>query len=107
MTYEIHKPTSPTYFVFYGTEATHVGVTLPGEVTTTGQPQGIFDTDPAAWLAATVAINMPDLPGLPDEGQSVAINIYRYDGERVICHTEHTRTSNGPGEEPEHFTLLP
>lgn len=106
MTYEIYKPTAPTYFVFYGAEATHVGVTLPGQVTTTGQPNGIYDTDPAAWLQATANIDM-DLAELPDEGQEVTISIYRYDGDRVICHTEHTRTGSPPSEEPQHFTTDP
>lgn len=105
MTYEIDKPSKPTYYVFYGDVARHVGVCMPSEVTTTGQPHSIVNTDPAAWLLASAQIDMPDLPELPNEGEQVAINVYQYNGERIICQTQHTRTSDEPSNEPQHFTI--
>lgn len=105
MTHEINKPSEPTYFVFYGGAMNHVGVCMPGSVTTTGQPYAIIDNDPASWLLASAQIDMPDLPELPAEGEQVTIDIYQYEGIRVICRNEHIRTGNPPMDEPQYFTV--
>jgi hypothetical protein len=98
------EPDETTYFVFYGTEVTHVGVALAGYQTTSGQPNRVLDTDPASWLEQTTDIPM-DLPELPEAGASVPIGIYVSGSTRLICHTEHTRTGNPPADEPQHFTV--
>lgn len=98
-------PNENTYYICYGDVAKHVGVTLAGQTTTSGQPYHIIDTDPAAWLARTAHIDMHDLPELPEAEQAVEIGIYSDNGKRLICHTAHTRTLNSPSDEPKYFTI--
>ena len=83
MTHEIKNPEKPTYFVAYSEGISHVGVALPYETTTTGQPNFYYSTDPQEFLKQTKDIEMPDLAELPEDAQ-IAAGIYLLNGERVL-----------------------
>ena len=83
MTHEIKNPEKPTYFVAYSEGVSHIGVALPNQTTTTGQPNFYYSADPQEFLEQTKDISMSDLSELSEDTQIVA-GIYLLNGERVL-----------------------
>jgi hypothetical protein len=106
MTYEIHKPNDTTYYVAYSDSVTHTGVTLPGQVTTTGQPMFYYSTNPEEFLSETRNISMQDLQTLPEIGENVEIGIYEYNDTRLVVDTSHVRDYIEP-QDSQYITMMP
>lgn len=83
MTHEIKNPEKPTYYVAYSEGVSHIGVALPNETTTTGQPNFYYSADPQEFLEQTKDISMPDLLEFSQDVQNAA-GIYLRNGERVL-----------------------
>jgi len=103
---EINKPERATYFVAYDSTAGvfHAGITLPDQVTTSGQPSLIADPDELAFLEQTDDIPVSYEP-LPEVGEQVEQGIYEYEGSLVICRQAHLRTIFEPSETPALFAV--
>lgn len=59
MTREIRKPSQRRYWVVRGPGVLHVGVTEPGQVTSTGQPE-MIDSDTPENLRAAIATRLTE-----------------------------------------------
>jgi len=103
---EINNPAGATYYIAYDSTASvyHVGITLPSQVTTTGQPNLEFNTDELEFLKSTQDIPV-QYTALPDVGEEVFQGIYEYQGELVICRQDHIRTQFPPDQTPALFTV--
>jgi hypothetical protein len=105
---ELNKPPTRTYFAAYGpVGTTHIGITEPDQVTTSGQPSFDSDSDPEAFAAKIESADLTDsLPTLPNEGEQVEKDVvYNYNGKAVVCYQSHIRTHYDPSETPALFGL--
>lgn len=89
---EISKPNSRTFWKTTGAE--HEGFTDIDQVTSTGQPSMISDTD-----ASTI------FPALPSSGTLTEGDIYSYNGGMVQVIQTHERTIYSPEETPALFNV--
>lgn len=103
---EINKPERATYFLAYDSIAGvyHAGITLPDQVTTSGQPSLKSDADELAFLESTAGLDVT-YDTLPGVGEPVATGIYEYQGSLVICRQDHIRTIFEPSETPALFAV--
>ena len=103
---EIAKPAGATYFLAYDSIAGvyHAGITLPNQVTTSGQPSLNASVNEITFLQATSNLAVQYDP-LPAVGEFVARGIYEYNGELVICRQDHTRTEFAPDLTPALFAV--
>lgn len=101
---EINKPVEPTYFRAHGPGVVHDGVTDPGLVTTTGQPNLVFSADPAEF-AGMVAISDSPIEPMPAIGEPVERGrVYDNAGTIYVAVQNHTRTEHNPSMIPAMFT---
>lgn len=93
---EINKPSQRTFWKTTNGDIEHEGYTDIDQVTTTGQPNLVYDT---------TATNLyPALPSLV--GTLLTIDeIYSYDGGMVIVRQTHERTIYPPDETPALFSV--
>lgn len=104
MSLEINKPVEPTYYRAHGPDAIHEGITDPGLVTTTGQPNLIYSADPAEF-AGMVAISGSAILPMPATGNPVDRGIvYDFEGVVYVCVQSHIRTGDDPATIPALFT---
>src|SRR6056297_725634 len=104
MSQEINKPAQATYYRAHGPDAIHEGVTDPGLVTTTGQPNLIHSTDPGEF-AGLVADSGSTVEAMPAAGEPVSRGrVYDYQGTVYVCVQDHTRTEHDPASIPALFT---
>ena len=104
MSRSINKPSEPTFYRAHGPGVRHDGITDPGLVTTTGQPELIHSADPAifAGLVAESGSGVDDMPG---EGEEVERGqVYDFNGTAYVCVQSHTRTGDSPDTIPALFT---
>jgi hypothetical protein len=102
---EVAFPDGAVYWAAYDSAAGtyHVGVTLPGQVTTTGQP--VFDTmrNEMQWLGKVAAMPV-EFDTLPAVGERLeARDIYRWGEALLIVRQTHDRTIFAPDETPALF----
>lgn len=104
---EINNPAVPTYYAAYDSvnSVYHIGITLPGQVTTSGQPDFTSSSDALVFLQST-----SDIPvvykSLPITGELVEKDgIYQYEDKLVICRQTHTRTLFDPADTPALFAV--
>ena len=104
---ELNKPTTRTYFTAHGPDATHIGITEPDQVTTSGQPQMVFDADAESYAAKLDNAGLAaTLPALPIEGEWVEKDtIWNHGGKAVVCYQGHYRMHFTPAETPALFGL--
>ena len=103
---QISKPANSTYFLAWSDDGTrHLGITNPDQVTSTGQSNLTFDSDPEAYLTAIKDIEITDLPPLPVEGEKVDRGVYQYGEVRLVCRQAHVRTHFTPEETPALFIV--
>jgi hypothetical protein len=108
MSHEIHKPERATYYVARAADGSilHEGVTLPGQVTTSGQ--AVFETateetEHLAHLAPVAARLAP----LPEAGERLEAGAVYRDGDAVVVvRQSHTRTHHAPSEVPALFLFV-
>lgn len=81
---EITFPTNPTYWIAYSSDSASTGVTMPDQITTSGQDNFYHNDDPQEFLDATINIPIFDLPELPQSDQPIQCGVYMQDGTRVI-----------------------
>ena len=104
MSQSIDKPTAATYYRAHGPNAIHEGITDPGLVTTTGQPNLIHSTDPGVF-AGLVADSGSAVEPMPDTGEEVQRGrVYDFSGTVYVCVQSHTRTADDPANIPALFT---
>jgi len=104
MSQSINKPAASTYYRAHGPEAVHDGITDPGLVTTTGQPNLLFSTDPGEF-AGLVAASGSAVEPMPVEGEEVTRGtVYEHSGTVYVCVQNHTRTADDPSAIPALFT---
>lgn len=108
---EINRPTNPTFWRAYGPDGTvHEGVTEPGLVTTTGQPNFIFSDDPGEFAglvadSGTAIQPMPPPPVGTEQGELVTRGeVYDFEGTVYVCVQTHNRTQFPPDQTPALFT---
>jgi len=103
---EINKPAGATYFLAYDSIAGvyHAGITLPDQVTTTGQPALTASVNEVTFLESTAGLPI-EYDTLPGVGEQVDRGIYEYQGELVICRQDHIRTIFEPSETPALFAV--
>lgn len=89
---EINNPSKRTFWKTTGAE--HEGFTDIDQVTTTGQPSMISDTD-----ASTI------FPALPSSGTLTEGDIYSYSDGMVIVIQTHVRTIYAPEDTPALFSV--
>jgi len=95
MNHEINHPAEATHFVFYGPDGTkHVGVTQPGQVTTSGQPSMVSSSDVMEFAGMATDVGVTEWPELPAIGEECAAGVYSYGDEVVACYQTHTRQSD-------------
>jgi hypothetical protein len=102
---EVAFPDGAVFWAAYDSVAGiyHYGVTVPDQVTTTGQP--IFDTlrNEMEWLAliAPMPIEFDTLPAI---GDTISPRqVYQYDGALIIARQGHRRTIFPPEQTPALF----
>lgn len=103
---EINKPAGATYFVAYDSVAGvyHAGMTLPNQVTTSGQPSMTAAVNEIDFLQATSTLPI-EYDTLPAVGEQVVQGIYEYNGNLVICRQDHIRTEFPPEQTPALFAV--
>lgn len=104
MSREINRPSASTYYRAYGPDATHEGITEPGQVTTTGQPEFLYSDDPGEYAGMIAQAGVAVDP-MPPEGEEVERGrVYDYEGTIYVCVQSHTRTHFDPADTPALFT---
>ena len=104
MSQSIDKPTVATYYRAHGPGVIHEGITDPGLVTTTGQPNLIHSTDPGIF-AGLVADSGSAVEPMPATGEEVQRGrVYDANGTVYVCVQDHTRTADDPANIPALFT---
>ena len=103
---EINKPDRATYYVAYDSinDVYHAGITLPNQVTTSGQPSLTFSADELEFLSQTDNIPV-EYQLLPSVGEQVELGIYEFEGKLVICRQAHIRTIFNPADTPALFAV--
>lgn len=101
---EINKPTEATYWVARNADGSvlHHGVTDTNQVTTTGQPTFVYDTEQGEQLAE-LSNYADQFSVLPDSGELQAGEIYRYGDELYAVRQSHSRTEHAPQDVPALF----
>lgn len=102
---EINKPTSATYWVARNADGSvlHHGVTDTNQVTTTGQPTFVYDTDQSQQLSELEAY-VDSFPELPSIGTALqAGEIYKHNGSLYAVRQSHNRTEHDPQDVPALF----
>ena len=105
---ELSKPNTRTYYAAHGPDGTtHIGVTEPDQVTTTGQPSFEADADPQAFVGKVQSAGLVSrLPLIPQKGEPVEKDVlYNHEGKAIVCYQSHTRTHFPPEETPALFGL--
>jgi hypothetical protein len=105
---EINKPTERTHWTAHSPDGTiHSGVTETNQVTTTGQQNMEYNSDPELYAGQLEAAGLAsELPPLPAEGEECTKDaIYNWDGKAVICYQTHSRMLFDPSETPALFGL--
>jgi len=108
MSHEIHKPERATYYVARAADGSilHEGVTLPGQVTTSGQAVFETATEETEHLAHLTP-HRAALPALPAVGEPLTVGAVYQDGAAVVMvRQSHTRTSHAPSETPALFLTI-
>lgn len=102
---EITHPARSTYFVAFGPTATHIGITEPGQVTTTGQPslESSADENEYLGLLAPIAMKFPPLP--PAGAVLNTGEIYLWNNVAVMVRQGHIRTEHSPDTVPALFII--
>jgi hypothetical protein len=105
---EINKPERATYYVARAADGSilHEGVTLPGQVTTSGQPVFETATEETEHLA-NLTPYAAALPELPNVGERLeAGTVYRYGEAVLMVRQTHDRTHFEPSETPALFLTV-
>jgi hypothetical protein len=101
-TKEIAFPEGAVFWVAYDPESGtyHHGVTLPDQVTTSGQPHFEVTENEMDWL--NTMADMPiEFPDLPEVGETVyAKEVYKHGENLIICRQTHERTIHNPSDVP-------
>lgn len=101
---EINKPAVPTYWIAYSDGVRHVGVTMPGQVTTTGQPNFETNENVGELLSVIDAAGLADFNPLPAVGEWIERGqVYTYEGKSLIAFQSHDRTHFDPFDTPALF----
>lgn len=97
--FEIKKPIKKTYYAAHGPDALHIGVTDPGLVTVSGQPNFEQDVDPEAFAGKVEGAGLTKrLPPLPAKGEEVEKDrLYNYNGRAIVALETKVRGPDEPG----------
>lgn len=94
----------PTYWIAYGDDNTrHVGVTMPGQITDTGQLHILKAASASALIGLSTAVNFANWYDLPQIGEVVNAQPYSYENKLVWCSAEHVRTYEDPKDASEYY----
>lgn len=104
--HEINNPARTTYFCAYSDGTiTHCGITEPGQVTTSGQPNFYSSPDENEYLSlvGNIVTQFQELPAAGTQLQ--AGDIYSWNGIAVMVRQSHIRTEHDPDTVPALFII--
>lgn len=91
----ISFPSNTTYYVCYGPDGTqHIGVTETNQVTISGQPSMVTNTNVTEFVEAATDIGVTNWPALPAIGEQCRAGVYSHSNQVVACYQTHTRQSD-------------